>query len=388
MMTPPKKTMSPAFLGAFTVLLLAGVGCSKDEPASPSDDTSEQDTTPTDTSDDTGTTDDTAPPTDDTGTSHIDTSDSGPTDTDTTGDTDTGGDTAPEIEVFDCAKAPALPEAETIIEGARGHKGLAFDAEGHIVGSDGSSLIKATYDGEQTVWIPGESELEQLDYLSGGDLVSTNGYGAGLVKRYTPEGGETVLASGLDCYSIIAAPNDMLFCAGWNGAYTIDPDSGEYTQFLTDGEPDFPRGVSARTLAFSRDFSELYIGTIDNSGRIYTLGLDKDYIPTGKPEVFAEGLGRGWHDGLDIDVCGNVYAVDYATSSLYRASSDGATVTTLADWSGPGGTFGHGLEFGGGLGGWRADAIYLPMPTGDKQVKEIVIGIPGNMWAGEVLNAP
>jgi hypothetical protein len=118
------------------------------------------------------------------------------------------------------------------------------------------------------------------------------------------------------------------------------------------------------------------------------MALDEDYAPTGEPTVFAEGLGNGWHDGLDIDVCGNVYAVDYSSSSLYRASADGETVTRLVDWSGPGADFGHGMEYGSGVGGWRADAIYLPMPTGDKKVKEIVIGIPGNMWEGEVLNAP
>jgi len=28
------------------------------------------------------------------------------------------------------------------------------------------------------------------------------------------------------------------------------------------------------------------------------------------------------------------------------------------------------------------------MPTGGAEVKEIVVGIPGNMWPGEVLNAP
>jgi sugar lactone lactonase YvrE len=180
----------------------------------------------------------------------------------------------------------------------------------------------------------------------------------------------------------------MIYAAGWNGAFIIDPDSGQYTQFLSDGPPDFPRQVSPRTLAFSRDFSKLFVGTIDSSGRIYTLDLDKDFMPDGDPQVFAEGAGNGWHDGLGIDVCGNVYAVDYASKSLYRASPDGSEVVKLVDWSENRKELAHGLAFGNGLGGWRVDAIYLPESENGKRVKEIVLGVPGNMWPGQVINGP
>jgi hypothetical protein len=291
-------------------------------------------------------------------------------------------------EPYDCAKALPTPGAETIIEGASGYKGLTFDNEGHIVGNDGNSLIKATYDGEKTVWIPGVGEMEGIAYLSGGDLITTYGYSPGELKRYSPEGGETVLVGGLENYSVVIAPNDLIFGAGWNGAFMVDPNTGEYTKFLSDGSPDFPRGVSPRTLAFSRDHRTLYIGTIDNRGRIYTLALDDDYTPIGSPELFAEGVGHGWHDGLDLDVCGNVYAVDYDSSALYRASADGGTVDKLADWSSNSREFAHGLIFGSGEGGWRVDALYLPEPENGKQVKEIVLGVPGSKWDGEVLNAP
>jgi hypothetical protein len=185
---------------------------------------------------------------------------------------------------------------------------------------------------------------------------------------------------------VIVAPHDRIYAAGWDGAWMIDPDTGETTQFLVDGTPDFDRRSGPRTLAFSRDFKTLYVGTIDSDGRIYTLDLDDDLVPTGELKLFATGVGHGWHDGLGVDLCGNVYAADYASSTLYRVSPDGSQVEVLADWSDNKRAFGHGLIFGDGQGGWRADALYLPVPEDGKVIRELVIGIPGaHSWDGEVL---
>ncbi len=304
--------------------------------------------------------------------------DTGPDDPDDTGSV---GD------VFDCTTVPASPEPETILEGVSGYKGLAFDDAGHIVGSDGVSLIKATRDGDWSVWIPAAGEVEGLAYLSDGDLISTYGYGAGEIRRYTPEGGQSVVVGGLANYAVVVAPNDRIYAAGWNGAFAIDPDSGAYTELFT-GSEGLPPGVSPRILEFSRDYEQLFIGTIDNRGRVFVVDLDDDYMPVGQPQVFAEGLGRGWHDGLGIDICGQVYAVDYDSRSLYRASADGGEVTTLVDWSSAPRTVAHGLVFGTGSDGWRSDAIYLPEPENGNRVKEIVIGVPGQRWTGELVNGP
>jgi hypothetical protein len=310
-----------------------------------------------------------------------------PVDTAETGDTqDTAetGDTNP--EVFDCATVPDVPEPETIIEGASGSKGLAFDDQGNIVGTDGNSLIKATYQGESNVWIPGTSAVEGLAYLSGGDLISTYGYGTGEIRRYSPEGGQIVVVGGLANYSVAIAPNDMIYAAGWNGSFIIHPDTGEYTELFGNGPPHFPAGVSPRTLAFSKDFDQLFIGTIDNQGRVFVVDLDEDYLPVDLPREFARGLGNGWHDGLGIDICGNVYAVDYNSTALYRASPDGSEVGLLVDWSGSRRELAHGLIFGTGSDGWRIDALYLPESENGNQVKEVVVGVPGNGWDGEAVN--
>jgi len=328
------------------------------------------------------------------GTSATPTDTAAPTDssspTDTTDPTDTqdsATDTEPPTgETFDCGAELPEPQPERQVDGARAYKGIAFDGSGQAYGSDGNSLGHAAYDEAWTLWLPGEGGVEQLAFLSGGDLISTNGYGAGEVKRYTPQGGETVLVGDLGAYSVAIAPNDRIYAAGWDGAWMIDPDTGETTQFLVDGPPDFDRRSGPRSLVFSRDFTKLYIGTIDSDGRIYTLDLDSDYQPVGELQLFATGAGNGWHDGIGLDVCGNVYAVDYASSSLYRVSADGSQVEKLVDWSANSREFGHGLVFGDGVGGWRHDALYLPESENGKRIKEIVLGVPGaHSWDGEVV---
>ena len=68
-----------------------------------------------------------------------------------------------------------------------------------------------------------------------------------------------------------------------------------------------------------------------------------------------------------------VIAAGKAAASMARAIEDnwqgdleGIAVTR----------YGHGTEWGNGVGGWREDAIYIPLPYNDAKVRELVIGVP------------
>ncbi len=278
----------------------------------------------------------------------------------------------------ECAALLEEPASERHLEGARGYKGLAFDDAGNIVGTDASALFKANSDGDQEVFVPGVGEIEQIVYLPDGDLIATSSWNSGNLQRISPQGGVSTIVSGLYMYSVLVGPDGMLYGAGWDGAYRIDPDSGAVTELLStsDGEE-----WSARTLAFNDDASRLYMGTVDDAGRIFYFDLDDDLQPQGAPQEFVRGVGNGWHDGLGVDACGNLYAADYETSSLYRVARDGSHVHRLADWSSDDSRFGHGLIWGTGEDGWRGDALYMPEPAGGNRVKELVIGVPAQGWA-------
>ncbi len=302
-------------------------------------------------------------------------------DDDAVDDDDAGDDDDARPGVVDCDALPE-PEPERIVEGARGSKGLAFDTEGHIIGKDAASLIKATYDGDWSVWVPSPGEVEGMLRLDDGDLLITSSWGDG-IRRVSPEGGIAPLAPDLLAYGVAIGPAGRIWAAGWDGVWRVDPETGEYDTLLdTSGEWD-----SYRSVAFSRDKRRVYLGTVSAEGRIHHFDLDEAGEPTGDLELYVEGVGHGWHDGLGIDVCGDIWAADYDSSALYRVSPEG-DVTTVVDWSDEPRWFGHGLRFGPGIGGWRADAIYMPVPEADNVVREIVVGVPENTWEGEVRNGP
>jgi len=84
--------------------------------------------------------------------------------------------------------------------------------------------------------------------------------------------------------------------------------------------------------------------------------------------------GVAWLDGLTVDACGNLYVPNYETSAVYRIAPDGVVGLYLEQTLEQ---YGHGLEWGSGVGGWREDALYLPQPYDDATVVEVVVGVPG-----------
>lgn len=286
-------------------------------------------------------------------------------------------------DTFDCAAMPDEAQPERILEGARGYKGLAFDLDGNIVGWDENALIKSDYEGNWEVFLPGLEDPEQMLTLPDGDLVVTTSFSDGSILRISPDGGTTRLASNVYAYSVIQGPDEMLYGAGWEGVFRVHPRRGDVTTLKKTSFDD----ISFRAMAFSLDHSRLYMGAVDDRGRIFYWDLDEDLEPMGDLKVFAEGVGRGWHDGLVLDSCGYMYVVEYESNALYRISPDGSDVRTLVEWSRER-DFGHGLVWGTGEDGWRADAVYLPSPNDGSVVKEIVLGVPGPGWTGELSNGP
>lgn len=283
------------------------------------------------------------------------------------GETGETGDTGP--LVYDCAALPEPVVAE--IAGAKGYHDVAFDGAGHLVGTDTQSLLASTYAGDLSVLVPGVT-YEGIDRLPDGDFVATDGT-AGELVRITPDGATTVLASGLaGAYGITIGPDGNVYVGNVHRSpipeiARVNPDTGEVVDWLK-----LPMGETPRMIQFGLDSTEAYIATV-GMGQVYRVTIDADLLPDDKPTVFATGVGAGWHDGLGMDACGNLYVTDYSTAGLYRVAPD-ASVTSLVKKKVP--MYGHGLEWGSGLGGWRADAIYQPQPYHDNTVRELVIGVP------------
>jgi hypothetical protein len=292
---------------------------------------------------------------------------------------DTGEDI--DVPVFDCALVPDEPTAINELDEPRGYHDVVFDTLGNIIGSDGQHLTQSPDPSSRSIWVPNTGDVQGMDWLPDGDLVTISG---GAVVRVNPDDGESVIASNVYAYGVVVGPDGMVYVGANTAVLKLDPESGDYDEFV-----DLPGSSTPRVVNFSPDYSRMYVGTLSSMGLVYAVDLDEDLEPLDEPYVFAEGVGGGYHDGMGVDVCGNVYVNDYNTFSFYRVSPLG-DVSLLKAWTWADGGYGHGQEWGSGLSVWRTDSIYIPQPYDGNTVAEIVVGIPSRRFNGglyEVINA-
>jgi hypothetical protein len=302
----------------------------------------------------------------------------------TDGDDTTGG------EVFDCAEIPSSP-ATTILSGPRAARGIAFDDEGHLIGAGYEAVYRSTLD-SFSVFVPGLQGFGQLDPLPDGGYAMADGE---RIVRISSGGSYEVISYQYGDYGLRVGPGGMIYTGNSDGVGRIDPDTGERELFVA--VPTF-EGEGARTMDFSPGLDRLYIGT--HGSEVYVVELDANLEPTGPATLFVDlSQGAGcpewdhspgcWHDGLRVDVCGNVYVAIYGSNQLVRVSPDGQSAEVVRDMSSDPEMFGHGITWGSGLGGFAHDAIYQPTPKpNDNPVAEVAVGVPYRSWTGTVLNGP
>jgi sugar lactone lactonase YvrE len=153
----------------------------------------------------------------------------------------------------------------------------------------------------------------------------------------------------------------------------IDPSTGAREVLVDDSR------FNVRSIDFSPDFTKMYMGTYFWNGRFWVVDLDATYTPVGDPYVFVPDVGNGTeHDAVGVDICGNVYVVDYGSNTLYQIAPDGRKQAYLVFPTGQ--HYGHGIAWGSGVGGWSETAIYMPEPWYGNTVFEVEIGVPSRSW--------
>lgn len=299
-----------------------------------------------------------------------------------TGSTGTTGDTATAPpSAFDCASIPAVPSSVTALDAPRGYNDLVFDLDGAMIGSDQSSLVRATGATEAAVYAPTVGMVYKMGRLPGGDVVAARSAGAGGgIARVTPKGGVTLLGTGILGYGLAVGSDGQIYTAtnytaSGDAIVRVDPDSGAW-EIVVEAAAFPPRAI-----AFSRDFSRLYWGTL-NGGGVYAIDLDAYLDPVGPAELVAT-LPEDWHDTLEVDACGNLYVGSVFGTQIFRVRTDG-TIEVFIDWASFD-DYGHGFEWGDAAGGWNEQAIYVTHPYVGSRVSEFVIGVPGAQWTGDVI---
>ena len=269
----------------------------------------------------------------------------------------------------DCSAIPQGPFELVKLDGPLASEDLAFDRDGHLVGSNDNAIFKTLYDGQPQVFVPNISFRAGLRYLPSGQLIVCNNH-TGQLIRVDEEGTQHVVLSGL------SYPNGVTVdLQGWvyftehdnQQVRRVHPYTGEYT--ILTNEVSSPNG-----LTFSPDYTTLYIGGFNGQGTVYAMSISPDGVP-GKLVPWATDVGTGWLDGMATDACGNIYIADYGATVIYRISPDGQTKEKVISGAGFSNAYLPNMQWGSGVGGWNPMHLYLP-DGWNKGVFEVQLGVP------------
>jgi hypothetical protein len=261
----------------------------------------------------------------------------------------------------------------TELDGPVGAADLAFDAEGHLVGSNTMALFKSTSEGSSNVFVPGLEGRAATRYLPNGDLVFVQEE-LNTVLLVDPSGGTSVLAAGLhEPFGAAVDLEGLVYLADGDRVMRLDPSTGDQEVFLSNV------AGGARWVSLDRDYDGLFIG--GQSDTIYRAAIDSEGVGS-TPVAFGTIPGDNgsfgdlgpYIDGIGVDACGNVYVAEVSSSMLYRipAQGGGGSVLVAWDWT----NYGHGIEWGSGIGGWDPLSVYMPQPYDDHSVIQVEIGVP------------
>ncbi len=261
-----------------------------------------------------------------------------------------------------CVGLPTGPITPTLVtDQFSGSEDLAFDGSGGIVAKSGNQIVRVDASDQVTDIAQLNQTAYGLRYGSNGDLFVA-----------LPQAGRLVRVSGgnvTDVVTNLSGPNGVypdfdgnIWVTEFGGGRVIRVDSGGNTTTIAQNL-NSPNGVvldDTRNLLFFTGYSQ---------GRLFRVD------PAGGTPVEVGQISGAALDGLVLDVCGNVYAVDQGNSDLYRFNLDGAGALVgqpelLASFP----TNVANAQFGSGTG-WNATSLYVAGNPGD--VYELPVGVAG-----------
>lgn len=229
-----------------------------------------------------------------------------------------GGDAADEPPI--CADLPPGPfEPELVLSGLAGTEDFAFDSKGRMAARAQGQLLLVTAKAKTTVIAPQLPGSFGLRFRSKGHLAVALP-GAGQLVDVAPDGEVTLLADDLEL------PNGVFPDAEGN-VWVTEMQGDRVIKVTADGEVEViaegkdapsPNGIvidSARKALYYTQFGTGIVMRVD----LATEGaapVEVTTLPDANP------------DGLTLDACGNLYAVDNGNARLFRVELDDAGEAT------------------------------------------------------------
>ncbi len=283
-------------------------------------------------------------------------------------DTDTV-DTA--VSAPDCSVLPPLPVSYEVYEGIYTAEDFDIDGEGYLVTVNRGNLLGTDMNRSEKLIFPavtnngsaGTRVLPNGDWVVADlELDSVN-----LVELDT--GVKRILLGGLAYPNGVEVDSDgYVYVAEHNGGRLrwVHSETGD-AGTVADGL-ESPNGV-----ILSPDEQTLYAGSM-GGGVIYAV----DRLAPGTQQwsewrilYDTEGINGGGFDGINVDICGNVYITEFSSGRINRITPDGLDYSLVIKL--PSGWIPN-MRWGHGIGGWKTDVMYV---TGFTKIFALDMGIEG-----------
>lgn len=281
---------------------------------------------------------------------------------------DTGADPTTTTTRAACDDLPDAPLSVTTYP-IETTEDFDFDAAGWLIYATSGALLGVDIGGrERLVALGLGSYLRGIQVLSTGDLVVAD-FNVGRVEHVDGvTGAVTTLTSAL------AAPNGLEVGEG-DVIYVSDAGLAPAVRVVDlDGGPLPPVPVGAMTypngIALDEAEETLYVADGRNGVFVSRRAVDGDWS-------VAERLfdpDGGEFNAVEVDTCGNVYALDFRSGRLYRYDPGVDATTLLVDLDDPDGWLWNSIRWGSDRGGWRRDVLYV---TDRHQLFGVELGVRG-----------
>jgi sugar lactone lactonase YvrE len=284
------------------------------------------------------------------------------------GTADGGGGAGGEGGSSECATLPAGPFEPALLTNVfDGSEDFAFDGKGQIAAKRGPNIILVDSSGQTQNFASVPGTVFGLRYRSDGFLIAARPE-MGIIAQIAPAGDVSTLASDLlGPNGVYPDENGNVWVTEFTGDRVIRINQDASIDELVSGAPDArqPNGIlldSRRNKLFYTNYAVGEIRSLDPAAGTPASAVVAQIEDTAL-------------DGLAMDACGNLYAVDNRGNGLYRVRLDagGAAVgqpELLASFQ----TSVANALFGSGPG-FDAKALYVAGASGS--IYSVPVGVAG-----------
>jgi len=291
------------------------------------------------------------------------TGDTGPTATGTTG-LPTGDTAAP----YDCSVLPPIPVTWTQLTQFQTSEDFDIDGDGYLCTNHDGNLACKDMAGNTKILSPNIGNVTAGIRVAADGSWLVNNVSQGSLVRVDPvSGGQTTVVAGIAYPNGLEVSSDGYAFVGENGSdkvRQIHIDTG--TQYIAASGLDAPNGV-----ILSPDEQTLYAGSF-GGGVIYAIDRISETEWDAPRILHDPPQPDGGFDGINVDICGNVYITEYMLGRVYRLTDDGGlgngeVVDLPESWI-------PNLRWGHDINGWDSSTLYV---SASSSIYALDMGIPG-----------